>query len=85
MPALDLELESWLVELENDILARNADVGDIQHDSYIAAKCELLNASPNIEYIRRIVGNALSKRSFTIDPELMGAYRRRQAWKGLDS
>lgn len=58
---LDAELAGWLWELETDILARNADVGDVQHDSYIAVQCELMHTHPNMGYIRSLLSRALKK------------------------
>lgn len=58
----DLQIEDWLHELETDILARNADVGDMQHDCYIAASIEYrMNPEPNLGYVRQLLGHALNK------------------------
>lgn len=58
----DLQIEAWLHELEISILAHNLDVGDLEHDTYVAAKCEYeLNPSPNMDYVRGLLAEALSK------------------------
>ena len=81
---MDPELEAWLAELKTDIVNRHATIGDIAHDSYIAAKCEMMNSKPDLAYVRRILSLARDN-PLNLDPKLMAAYRRRQVWKGLDS
>lgn len=58
---VNTELAEWINELQLDILARNADVGDLQHDCHVAVMCELMNMHPNMRYIRRLLCDALRK------------------------
>lgn len=59
----DLQIEQWLFELENDIIARKVrDETDPGYATYFAAKLEYeLGKPPNLGYVRALLQRALSK------------------------
>lgn len=59
---LDPELQSWLYTVETDIIAYGLDVGDLEHDCYIAARCELMNDRPDMKYVKVMLNEALKAR-----------------------
>lgn len=54
-------MRAWLDDMALDILARNADVGDEVHDTYVAAMTELLNERPDFRYICSMIAQVLKK------------------------
>ena len=58
----DLQIEEWLFQLENDILARGVrDEADPAYASYFAAKLEYeLGSPPNLGYVRALLNHALA-------------------------
>ena len=58
---MDAEIRSMVDDLEIAVLARNATIGDLQHDCLHAARCDMKNSHPNWGYVRAVLAAGLDR------------------------
>lgn len=56
----DPQITRQMKKLQASVLARGAHHPDIEHDTLVAARAELMNSQPNLGYVREILKRALN-------------------------